>query len=408
MTNTTELPRSPRTLRLIRRALFGVFAAGFLAAIAFALWPAPLAVDIERVRRGDVVVTVDEIGVTRVKDRYVVSAPLAGSLARIELHPGDPVTEGTIVARVLPSPSPLVDARARAEFEARVASTTAGVRQAEAAAERARSAVDAAEREVERTRAMVGAGAAPALALERLEAEARTRRAERASAEFGIRIARYERTMADAARGNVGTVAGDAPFEVRSPVAGRVLRILHPSDGPIAAGTPLLEIGDPQALEVVVDVLTRDAVRIATGQRATLTRWGGEGALDARVRLVEPSAFTRVSALGVDEQRVNVILDILSPHATWSALGDGYRVEASIEVATARGTLVIPELTTFRVGADTFVFAVEDGIARRRTIAVGLRNGIDVELRGGARLGSALVLHPSDQVHEGVAVRARR
>ncbi len=392
----------------MRRALLAVVGLVLAGLVGLSLVPDPVSVDLVTVRRGDLSLLVEEDGTTRVKDRYVVLAPLGGSLARIELHPGDVLDEGDVIARILPSEAPLLDARTRTELASRVAATSAGVRQAESAVARARSAAELAEREAERSRALAAQGSLPTQQLERIEAEARARREELASTEFGVRIARHELTMAQAATGErVRADAESAPFEVRSPIRGRVLRVLHPGDGPVAPGTQIVEIGDPSALEIVVDVLTSDAVRIRPGARVDIDRWGGERALEGRVRLVEPSAFTRVSALGVEEQRVNVVIDLVPPHAEWAALGDGYRVEAAIVVDEARRVLLVPELAVFRTGDTPAVFERVGDVARLRRLRVARRNGIEVEVVEGIGEGARIVLHPSERVAEGVRIVER-
>lgn len=403
-----ERAASPTRKKTKRRVVLALVALVLAGLVGVSLAPQPTEVDVVRARRGEIRVTVDEDGTTRVKDRYVVAAPLAGSLARIELRAGDAIREGDVIARILPSASPLLDARTRAELGARLDAASAGIRQADAAVARARTAAAFAQRELERTRALASQGSVPSQTLERAEAEAQARREELASAEFGVRIARHERSMAEAATGD-RTPAGaeEAPFDVRSPIAGRVLRVLHASDGPVAPGTPLLEIADPAALEVVVDVLTSDAVRIAPGARVSIDRWGGARPLDARVRIVEPSAFTRVSALGVEEQRVNVIVDLVTPHADWRDLGDGYRVEASIVVDEARDAVLVPELATFRTGSSAAVFEARAGVAHLRRIRTGRRNGIDVEVLSGIAPGARVVLHPGEHVTDGARVSVR-
>ena len=401
-------PRGASHRKRNRRITFVVLGLIVAGLVAVALVPARSPVDLVRVRRADLRMTVDEDGVTRVKDRYVVSAPLAGSLARIELHAGDLIREGDVIARVLPSTAPLLDARTRSELGARLSATEAGIRQAESTVARARTAAEFAEREARRSRALATQGSLPAQQLDRIEADARARREELASAEFGVRIARHERTMAAVASGErAATTTDDPSYEVRSPITGRVLRVLRPSDGPVVPGTPLLEIGDPAALEIVVDVLTSDAVRIRPGARVILDRWGGDQPLEGRVRLVEPSAFTRVSALGVEEQRVNVVIELVSANAAWSALGDGYRVESAIVVDEVRGALSVPELALFRDGDRLGVFAVRDGVARRVEVRVGRRNGLDAEIVGGIGEGAQVILHPSDRITDGLRVEAR-
>ena len=317
--------------RWVRRAAYVIVGASAIAAVIVALRPRPVPIDVAQVSRGPFVVTIDEDGRTRVKDRHVVSAPLSGSLDRPTLHAGDAVESGQVVARLTPIASPLLDERTRLTMEGRVAQAEAGLGQARAAIERVRTAKVYSDRELERQRSLRAEGAVAVQMLERAELDAKSRSEEMASAEFGARVAEHEVSVARAALGLLrGSTRRAAPeeFVITAPVAGVVLRVFQESGGVVLPGTPILELGDPRALEIVVDVLTADAVAIAPGARATIERWGGEKPLAAHVRMVEPSAFTRVSALGVEEQRVNVVLDLDAPYET-RALGDGYRAECA-------------------------------------------------------------------------------
>ncbi|MFO0694067.1 MAG: HlyD family efflux transporter periplasmic adaptor subunit [Polyangiales bacterium] len=422
MTDASQ-PTSPKSLdtlaskkrgrnaaRWVRRILGFVLAAALLGGIVVAFLPKPLPVDTGRVRRGDLRVTVDEDGRTRVKDRYVIGAPLAGNLARVELDPGDVVNVGDVVARIVPAASPLLDPRTRAEFEARVEANEAAVRQSDASVARARTALALAEDELGRTTTLTQRGGATQQQLDRARLEQRARTEELASAEFGVRIARHQLEMSRAALGRIGAhvTAETEQLVVRAPVSGRVLRVLQESEGPIAPGAPILEIGDPSALEVVVDVLTSDAVHIERGSKVFIERWGGDRPLEGRVRLVEPSAFTRISALGVEEQRVNVIVDLEGESASYRALGDGYRVETRIVVAERLRVLLVPESSVFRRGDGQAVFTVEGGVAHLRPVRVGPGDGIDAELLSGLADGTEVVVHPSDLLSDGLKVELRQ
>lgn len=396
-----------RRATLLRRAVIVAAILGASVLVTYALIPDPFAVDLATVVRGTVRVTVDGDGRTRVKDRFVMVAPITGSLARLELRAGDAVREGDPIARLLAVGAPLLDPRARAQADARVGATAAAIRQADTAISRLRMALELAQREEARIASLVERGAASAQAIDRARSERESRAQELTSAEFGIRIARHENLMARAAIGDRVDQDDEEELLVRSPIEGRVLRILHESDGPVAPGTPLLELGDARALELVVDVLTSDAVRITPGARARVSGWGGTETLDAHVRIVEPSARTRVSALGVEEQRVDVVLDLDSPPSRFAALGDGYRVEVSVVVAEARDTLVVPELAVFRDGPRHAVFVARDGVAHMRTITIGLRNGVDVEVRRGLSSGDRVIVHPGEGITDGVRVVRR-
>ena len=250
-------------------------------------------------------------------------------------------------------------------------------------------------------------GTVAQVALDRAELEHRSRREEVTSAEFGVRVAAHQLEMARAALGRFddGANAGEQ-MEVTSPIEGQVLRLLHESAGVVQAGTPLVELGDPSHLEIAVDVLTSDAVQITPGQRVIVERWGGDS-LEGHVRLIEPSAFTRTSALGVEEQRINVVIDLDSPRDEWRRLGDGYRVETQIVIWEADDALKVPANAVFRHEGGWAVYAIVDGVARLTSVETGRRNGLEVEVIGGLEEGARLVAHPSDQVSDGVPVEGR-
>jgi HlyD family secretion protein len=362
-----------------------------------------------RAQSGPLLVTVDEDGRTRVKDRYTVSAPLLANLARIELTPGDVVQPGAVLARLVPLQPPLLDARTRAQAQANVAASTAARSQAQAAVKRLQTALEFAERAAQRQRQLIDSGATATSALERADLEERSLREELASAQFGERVAEHNLQQAQAAFGRLHGAQDQQSeqLELTSPVAGRVLRVFQQSEGAVQPATPLLEVGDPGALEIVVDVLTSDAVHIRPGAKAWIERWGGEQALRAHVRVVEPSAFSRISALGVEEQRVNVVLDLDEPRAAWASLGDGYQVEARIAVWEAVDVLTVPASAVFRRGQDWALFEVQDGIARITPIAIGKRNPERVEVQRGLRAGDWVVSYPGERVADGLRVTAR-
>ncbi len=409
----TTGPRKPRsmtwrTVRTWARRIFLLaIGGGVIALIVLAMRPQPMQVDVATVERGLLRVTIDEDGQTRVKDRYVVSAPLGGNVARIELHPGDLVHVGDVIARIVPLAPPLLDARTRAEAEAHVAAAMAQQRQALASVERARASSDFAQHEADRTAGLGAHGSATGQEVERAQMEARTQREEVTSLEFGVRVADYEVQVARATLGRLsGGAADDEQLEVTAPVDGRVLRVIQQSAGPVAAGADLIEIGDPAALEIVVDVLTSDAVRIPGDAHVSIDRWGGDP-LAGHVRLVEPAAFTRVSSLGVEEQRVNVIVDLDDPHAHWSALGDGYRVEAHIVVVEVADALHVPASAVFRQGEGWAVYETRGGHAHLAPIEAGERNGVSVEVRSGLEPGATVIVHPSEHVADGSLVTPR-
>lgn len=410
MNTSPRPPASKRSLvRWLGRFLAGGALLGLVVLIALAMMPDPVPVDVVEVSRAPLIVTVDEDGRARVKNRHVVSAPLSGSLARIELRPGDQVEAGKIIARIVPLEAPLLDVRSKGQAEARVAAAAAAQRQAKAQIERAQAALEFAQANAARMEQVIERGAGTQLQLEQARLEARTAAAELESARFGATVADYEVRMARALLGRLGGKTGpiDDQFEVPAPVTGRVLKVMQESEGVVQAGSALVEIADPSALEVAVDVLTRDAVRIAPGNRVALDRWGGE-TLDGRVRLVEPSAFSRTSALGVEEQRVNVVIDLVDPRERWAALGDGYRIEAHIVVWETEDVLQVAPSSLFRHDGAWAAYRLRDGQAELAPVTLGERTSRAVQIVRGLEAGDEVVAHPSDRVHGGVQLTKRR
>lgn len=392
----------------LKRALLAVLVLGLAAAIASAYRPRPVPVDVEEVARGSFEVTVTEPGKTRVKDRYVISAPVGGYLERITLRPGDAVEQGQVIAQLSSLDPPLLDARSRAQADAQVRAALAGRAQAEALLKRAQAALEFARAELERREKLAAAGSISAQALEAARFEERSRAQEVASAQSALRIAEQELEMARAARSRMEQrPAGHERLEIRAPVSGWVLRVMQESEGAVAPGTPLMEIGDPQVLEVVVDVLSQDAVRIQPGARVRIEHWGGDEPLSGRVRRVEPAAFTRTSALGVEEQRVNVVITLEEPVERRKALGDGYRVEARITLWEGADVVQVPESALFRQGDGWAVFLAQDGKARLRPVKLGQRNGLRAQVLEGLAPGDKVIVHPGDSVKEGVAYTER-
>ena len=285
----------------------------------------------------------------------------------------------------------------------------AGLRQTNAQIERARARVEFAQKEAESTAQLAKNGTLSQLELDRAHLEQRSSQAELTSAEFAAKVAGHELAMARSLLGRFSgkSTGEDEQFEITSPTTGRVLKVLQQSEGVVQAGTPLLELGHPKALEVAVDVLTSDAVEIHPGARVALSGWGGP-ALDAVVRLVEPAAFTRLSALGVEEQRVNIIIDLTAPYAAWNALGDGYRVEAGIEVYRDDDAVQVPWSSLFREGEEWRAYAVVSGYAKKVPVEVGRRNETHAEIVSGLSPGQRVIQHPSDRVADGIAVQTKQ
>ena len=393
-------------LRTHRGLWIGALAAAALLTVA--LWPASVDVDAATAVRGPLTVTIDEDGETRVHHRFIVSAPLGGRVERIDLDPGDRVEKDrTVLARLRPEASQMLDARSRADAAAALTAARAVLGRARAEEQRARAARDLAARDLTRERQLSDAGLTTRQALE-------TREAAVATAEEAVNAARFAAASAaaDVARAETRLRPASAEIsggvvEVRAPVDGVVLRRFLDSGGVVAPGARLVEIGDSSHVEVVADLLSTDAVKVRPGMRVQLEQWGGDGVLGARVERVEPSGFTKVSALGVDEQRVNVILDVDDDARVWNAMGDGFRVEVRIAIWEAADVLKVPASALVRDGEGWAVFRVVDGRARRTPVQVGHRTPREVEVSGGLDAGVTVVLHPPDTLEDGGRVRAR-
>jgi HlyD family secretion protein len=383
---------------------------GFVALLlVVALWPASVPVDLARVEAGTLLVTVEEEGETRVRDRFLVSAPVAGQVLRINLEPGDPVREGeTVLATFLPAtPNPL-DARSRAEAEAAVAAARATLGAAAAEEKRAEAAAALARSELERHRELFDEKIVSQQSLDAAETEARAAEEARQAAEFARASAEHQLEMARARLLQAsGSARAGEPIEIRSPIDGVVFKRYRWSEAVVPAGEPLLELGDPKRLEIVSDLLSSDAVRVDPGDPVLIEQWGGDETLRGRVRLVEPSGFMKISALGVEEQRVNVIVDFEDPVHAWEKLGDGYRVEVRIVIWKGDDVVKVPTSSLFRMGDEWAVFAHESGRARLLPIELGRRNGLEAQVVSGLEPGQEVVVHPADTLEDGARVVPR-
>ena len=386
------------------RLVAAVLAVAGLAAVA--LWPATIDVDFAPAVRGPLRVTIDEDGQTRVRDRFVVSAPVAGRVERIELEPGDTVVRGvTVVARVRPAPAPLLDARTRSELAAAVETARAAVGQARAERERATAVLDRAETTLGRQQTLAKSAAISGDELDAAVASAKAARSVLAAATFAVQRAERELQLATARLAS--PAAAGRPVEVIAPVNGVVLRRLRQSEAVVPIGEALLEIGDADCLEIVADLLSTDAVRVAPGNRVLVEQWGGRTTLDGVVRRVEPSGFTKISALGVEEQRVNVVVDFASIPEASRTLGDGYRVEIRVVVWEQTDVIAVPIGSLFRRGNGWAVFVAENGRARLRPVGVGERNTQDAQITSGLTAGEIVVLFPPDTLNDGSRIKKR-
>lgn len=384
------------------RLLAGALVVGTLAAVA--MWPEAMAVDTAPVGRGPLQVTIDEDGETRVRDRFVVTAPVSGRLHRIELEPGDHVARGATVATLAPADAPLIDPRSRAELEAAAGAAQQAVGQARAQRSSATAVRDRAAAAEHRLAGLVDAGAVSREDYESAQTALETARRSVDAAEFAVTRAEREWQMA---RARLQTPADRGRLvNVVAPASGVVLKRLRESETVVNAGEPLVEIGDPSNLEVVADFLSTDAVRVRDGAPVLIERWGGDYPLRGRVRRVEPAGFLKISALGVEEQRVNVIIDFAADAAACN-LGDAYRVEARIIVSEQDDVLVIPVGSLFRRGDQWAVFVADEGVARLTVIEIGERNHTMARVVSGLAEGQRVVLHPPDTLADGGRVRMR-
>jgi HlyD family secretion protein len=390
-----------RRKKLLRRITWLGVVAVAIAAIVWALRPRPIAVETVAVTRGPLTATVTGEGRTRVRDLFVVSTSVDGQLQRISLQPGDPVTAGAVIAQIQPIASRPLDARSRAEARAQVEVARAAVERAIATDQEAAVAVEHADSELARSQKLAQTGAVPRAEAEHAGHESGIRRHAKTATHAAVREARAELIRAQAAV--VPTTApGDAAVSITAPVSGRVLRVLRESAGPVAAGTPLIEIGDVTGLEIRADLLSSDAASVRDGAAAIVTSWGGPKPLAARVRRIEPAAFTKISALGLEEQRVHIALDFVDPLPP--GLGHDYRVDLAIVTWSGTSVLRVPSRSLFRVGDRWAVFAIRDGRAHQVFVDLGETDGTLTVVSRGLGEGDLVIAQPTDAVVDGASV----
>jgi HlyD family secretion protein len=394
-----------RKLLLNRRILISVAVVGGLLAVA--LWPRSVAVETAPVTRGPLAVTIDEEGVTRVRDRFVVSSPVGGRVLRIELEPGDPVKRGQIVARVRAEAPPLLDVRTRAEAQAAIESARAALGRARAEEQRARAALAQLQRELTRIRELAKSQVVSPQELETRESEEKVAEESVNAAVFAVQAAISELQRAQARLAAPASDQSGRVISVPAPVDGVVLKRLRESESVLPPGDPLIEIGDPHRIEIVADLLSTDAVRVKPGARAIVEQWGGDKPLDARVRRIEPSGFTKISALGVEEQRVNVVLDFVDAAAASAALGDAYRVEVRVVTWESASVVKVPTGALFRESGKWAVYTVENGRARRVGVELGHQTGQEAEVTAGLAEGARVIVHPDDTLADNARVIER-
>ena len=398
----------PSGRKLLRKLLPWLGVALLVAAVVWGLRPQPVEVETGTVARGPLTVTVSEEGKTRIRNRYIVSAPVAGTMKRVPFKAGDKVVANeTVLTAIAPSEAPLLDPRSRAEAEAAVAAQEAAVRRAAEALDAARSAAKLSSTDRDRARAITRQGTLSESDRDRLETDAAMRSADERAAEFALQVAEHELARARAVLDRPAPSEGNPPVEVRSPVSGVILNVMQESETPVTPGMAILEIGDPSDIEIEAEILSRDAVAIRPGDSATIEQWGGETDLTARVRRIEPAAFTKISALGVEEQRVIVLCDLVDPPESAAALGDRYRVEVRIATWHADDVLNVPAGALFRQGNDWKTFVKRGGNAVLTSVDAGHTDGRHTEVLSGLEAGDEVLVHPPDTVEDGSEVVVR-
>ena len=401
--------RTRRRPGKLRKLIPYAVLAGFIVAIVAGMWPKPIRVEIASTTRGPLIVSVFEEGKTRIRHRYVISSPVAGFLNRVELRPGARIQAGkTVLATVEAQMSGFLDARALAETEARVKAAEATKMQRSAELDRATAALDLANKELSRAEVLRKTGAISTQEWDTAENRVQVLTRELHTAEFALHVADFEIAQAQATLKQAQQPESDKsePLLVLAPVDGYVLNVYEESARVVTTSMPIMEVGDTKDLEAEIELLSSDAVSVAPGAYVSIEHWGGESPLHGRVSLVEPGAFTKISALGVEEQRVNVRVDFLEPTPGGRELGDRYRVEARIVTWQGDDVLQVPMGALFRIGNDWMTFAVKEGKARLRKVEIAHNNGIAAEVRSGLVEGDAVIVHPSDTVHDGGSVSA--
>ena len=375
-------------------------------ALVWVLRPQPVPAETALITRGAFDRTVDEQAKTRVREHFVVSTPLAGRVERISLIEGDIVRSGETLAVLHPVEPSLIDARTRSELENRLEAAQAAKERAQVSVIAAEAELSQAQADFDRSTTLAAQKLVPPAKLEADRLLVALKTQELAAARAGVHVAGHEIDIARAALSRAsGRDQGGAAWFIRSPVEGRIVRVMQISEATVGVGTPLLEIADARNLEVVAEVLTADAAQLKPGARVDLTNWGGATTLEARLRRIEPLAFTKISALGVEEQRVNVLIDIVTPPSEWAGLGEGYRVDAHIAAYHSDNVLRVPTGALFRSGEQWTVYRVSaDGRARLTRVEIGQRNATDAELLRGLAENDRVVVYPSDAVKDGTRI----
>ncbi|WP_051347190.1 efflux RND transporter periplasmic adaptor subunit [Thiomicrorhabdus chilensis] len=391
----------------------GILAVAILtiAFLTWGFWPQPVMIEASQVKRAPLTVTIEEEGRTRVIDRYVISSPVNGMTCRMHLKVGDEVTQGQTLLGITPLQSQVLDPRSRAQAEAQVLAARSALQAAKQQALSAQAAAQLAGDKYKRYQPLIEKGLVSQETFDQAKTASLTANAAKRSADFRVEVADYELQAALTTLEYSAAQPSDITVErvpVTSPIDGRILKVARKCEGPVTTGESLLEVGDPGALEVEVDVLSADAVKIKPGMRVLFDRWGGDHPLEGLVRNIEPVGFTKVSALGVEEQRVLVISDFTSPSEEWERLGDGYRVEAKFVLWHQDEVLQVPSSALFRYQNGWAVFTIKNERAKLQTVTLGQRNGLNAQILRGLKEGDRIINHPSDAVEDGVRLKERQ
>ena len=387
--------------RILNTLVLLIVIAVVIGLLAIWLRPTPVRVDVARASRGPMRVTVEGEGKTRVRDRYVVATPVAGRLRRIVLRRGDNVVQRQLIAEIEPLPLAPLDPRQRAEAIGRVRAAEDARAEIDRMVERYKASYDQARRDLQRSETLARDGVISRQEVEEAQTAVATTLREYEAVKSRSERATHDVEVARAALLAVNRSSVSATVKLPAPTDGRVLRVLEESERVVSAGTPLLELSNPSKLEAVIELLSTDAVKVAPGALVFIENWGGPKALEGRVRLIEPSAFTKVSALGIEEQRVNVIIDLLESETT---LGDGYRVEGRVVIWETSDALLVPVSALFRRGDAWSVFRVENGVAQLQDVEIGHITSSHAEVRSGLGEGAAVITHPSKDITAGTRV----
>ena len=400
--------------KYIKRFLKILLVASAVGLLIFAFIPERVKVDWVTVEKGDLLITLEGEGKTRIHDIYIVSTPIDGRITRIESEPGDIVTAGeTTIANMYPANPKFLDKRSETQAKADVEGARAALALAKSRVKQTQAQLEYDTSDYQRTQALFNKKSVSQASLERAELRLKTLRAELETSLSNkkVMISRLEaakaRLLQPDENGVNNRLEEDCQICIHSPVDGRVLRILHKSEGIVPVGTPLVEIGDPKDLEVKIEMLSTNAVRINVGDEALIKRWGGDQDIRARVKVVEPSGFTKISALGVEEQRVNIILTFIDPIEMWQSLGDAFRVEAAIIIDRVDDAMIIPLSALFRQNESWSVFKVVDDTVALHKVTVGRRNERFAEITQGLSVGDNVIIHPGNSVEEGIGVEKR-